>query len=72
MPTDISQDSVPKIIIQSIGSQMQNLTFEEDTLDLELESINAPINKKDEATTTISNEICLSSGPRDKFMEEEK
>lgn len=37
IPGNISQKSMPKLIIQSIGSQIQNLKFHENTPDTELE-----------------------------------
>ena len=45
------------MIKQCIGSKIQNLTFDENTLDAALGDISAPIDKKDEARITISNEI---------------
>lgn len=72
MPKNISQDSVPKIIIQSVGSQIQNLTFDENTLDEELENIVAPINEKDKATSTISKGIRFMREVANEFKEEEK
>ena len=72
MPQNISQGSVPKIIIQSIGSQIQNLTFDENALDAELENIVAPINEKDNATNIISKGIRFMRDVANKLKGEEK
>lgn len=48
MPSNISQGSVPKGIIASIGNGIQNLPFEENGLDEQLSSIEVPINEKDQ------------------------
>lgn len=72
MPQNISQGSVSRITIQSIGSQIQNLTFDENALDAELENIVAPINEKDNATTRISNEICFMRDVANKLKGKEK
>ncbi len=72
MPQNISHGSVPKIIIQSIGSQIQNLTFEESSLDTSLESIETHIENKDKATNIISKGIRFMRDSINKFKGEEK
>lgn len=53
MPTNISNDSVPKSIISSIANGIQNLTFDENGLDEQLASIEVPINERDQAMTDL-------------------
>lgn len=72
MPANISQGSVPKIIIQSIGSQIQNLTFDESAIDADLEIIDAPINEKDKSAGIISRAIQSIREATNKFKEGEK
>ena len=72
MPKNLSNASVPKIIIQSIGSEIQNLTFEENTLDEELENIVAPIDEKDNATGIISKGIRFMREVTNQFRGEER
>ena len=72
MPQNISHGSVPKIIIQSIGSQIQNLTFDESSLDTELASIVTPIEKKDNATNIISKGIRFMRESTNRFKGDEK
>lgn len=67
MPQNISPSSLSKTIIQSVGNQIQNLTFDEKTLDEELEKIEAPISLKDTVTNIISKAICLMREGANKF-----
>ena len=72
MPQNISHGFVPKIIIQSIGSQIQNLTFDESSMDTSLETIETPIEKKDNATNIISKGIRSMRELINSFKGEEK
>ena len=55
MPQNISKESIPKLMILSIGSEIQNLTFDENTINDELEGIEVPIKEKDSANNTINH-----------------
>lgn len=71
MPDNISQESVPKIIIHNIGNGMQNLTFDESSLDEELDSISVSIEHKDKAADILSKEHSHLRVVSNKFKEEE-